>query len=241
MTVKPLTRPRVTLFQRLVQALRAMVALNRNPGDREAQHQFQTSLDADILATMHEEWERTPEGQRLLETRPVLDGRALSPARLLAMPEGTLGNALGRVYLREGITPFDAGPQRPAVVEYIAQRIAETHDLWHTVTGYGMDPAGELELHVFMWAQRKFRTAMVVILFGYLMASWRRGPLVMWRRARAAWSRGKRSAKLDQVWWEHELNRPIEHVRAELGLTRQVTLHASSEGVMPARASAPRA
>lgn len=208
-------------------ALSAVVALSRNPADGEAQHTVQMSLDGPRLRKLVERWETSADGRWLLTHRPSLDEQTLSPARLLAMPEGTLGQALGRFYFVNGFGPGTWGCPRQSATEYAALRLAQAHDLWHTVTGYGADALGELELHAFMLATLGLRVAWVTIGCALALATWRHGFLVAARRMRTAFARG-RGRSLDTVVWERWLGTPLEHVRANLGLLRHVALDGPS-------------
>lgn len=220
MTVTFLTQPKFTLLTGLRKALLAMVALNSDPADREAQHAFQMSLDGARLRQMADEWSQTEDGRWLLEHRPLLNASNLSQSQLLALPQGTLAHALGQFYLTGGFGPFPPGPTRATPEEYVALRIAETHDLWHTVTGYGGDPIGELELHAFMLPSLALRTTWVVVVSSFVLALKTHSVRTTFRRMRAAYQRG-RTVSFDTTRWERLMTLPLERVRQELGFASQ--------------------
>ena len=53
---------------------------------------------------------------------------------------------------------------------YILLRLRQTHDIWHLITGFGTDVAGELGLKAFELAQTRRPMALVLLTFGLLKA-----------------------------------------------------------------------
>jgi ubiquinone biosynthesis protein COQ4 len=204
---------------RVWNTLRAMKRLNQNPADRSAQKAFMLSADATSLRRMQEFLETTSDGRRLLLERPVINALNYPPAKLLAMPAGSFGRALGEMYVEWKLEPFGAPEVSPrTALDYVSQRIADTHDCLHVATGYGASPIGEVELHTFMWAQSRRPTAIIVTIFGVAMSVLKWGPLKVIQRVRAAYRRGKKARRLDDVWWEALMDQPFEDVVARLSL-----------------------
>ena len=50
---------------------------------------------------------------------------------------------------------------------YVIQRLRQTHDLWHVVTGYDTDPASEVALQAFTYAQLRAPGSLVLAALGF--------------------------------------------------------------------------
>jgi ubiquinone biosynthesis protein COQ4 len=162
---------------------------------------------------------RTEPGRRLLRERPALDARHIPLDGLLTRAPGTFGRAIGEFLTRHGITPFPPPETAPVDErEWMAQRVADTHDCLHTLTGYEGDPMGEVEIHAFMWAQWRPLTVLVVLLFGCFMSLEKHSPLAVWRRLRAALKRGHQTPHFEDLRWEDWLDRPLTELREHVGL-----------------------
>jgi ubiquinone biosynthesis protein COQ4 len=58
--------------------------------------------------------------------------------------------------------------------DYLLLRLRQTHDIWHIVTGFGVDVTGELQLKAFELSQTRRPLAIVLLLgglFGALFSS----------------------------------------------------------------------
>jgi len=143
---------------------------------------------------------------------------------LLAMPGDTLGHAYGVFLQTNDITP---APLRvpPKLIDndellYINSHLRQTHDLWHVVTGFGTDVAGELGLQAFYASQGASRfpiTILVVGLLNALIYEWNDRDRRMNEIVRG-WTMGRRAQPLFGLDWEQRLTRPLVAVQQELQL-----------------------
>ena len=160
-----------------------------------------------------------PIGAAALRDRPRL-GR-LDLARLRASPADTLGGAYVRFLDRHHISP-DSLPSVPPTtdLEYIVTHYYETHDLWHVVTGFDADPAGELGLQAFLLAQSRSYLPLFIISAGFLNAALyaydQRVP--RFDAVARGWALGKSAARLPGVDWKAHLSRPLADVQRDFGL-----------------------
>jgi len=117
--------------------------------------------------------------------------------------------------------------------EWFGDRTRDTHDLWHVLTGYGRDEAGEAANLAFSYALMPFR-GVALILFGIAVNVPPQGmSRVAWLRyLYRAWKRGRRSAWLPAVRYERLLERPLAEVRRTLRIPSARTVH--PEGVIVA-------
>ena len=97
-------------------------------------------------------------------------------------------------------------------LEFLHHRMRDSHDLWHTVTGYKGDLVGEGALLAFSFAQSWNPAVGLIIFAGFL-----RGREIGVRRQilRGFW-RGIRAKWMIPVDWENQLARPLAEVRREL-------------------------
>ncbi len=110
---------------------------------------------------------RTDEGRRALTERPRLGPLDLEALALL--PDGTLGRTVADSMRRANLDP-SAIPTLTAENEgeYVFAHYYETHDIWHAVTGFGVDKAGELGLQAFYLAQGPARLSAMILAAGLL-------------------------------------------------------------------------
>src|SRR5690606_37799839 len=97
------------------------------------------------------------------------------------------------------------------VPRYVAQRVRQTHDVWHVLTGYGPDVEDELALQGFTFAQMGMPSSFLIATLGTLA----RAPRSI-ARVLEGYRRGKASAFLPTVRFEAMWQRPLLDVRREL-------------------------
>ena len=177
----------------------------------------------------------TAAGRRLLAERSSLVHALADREALAALPENSFGRAYlafaqqngfaadGLLQAREeaGSSELEASdPYR----EWFFERLTVMHDLWHVLTGYGTDQAGEAHLLAFSLAHMPIRSIRVVSLLLLLRAP-RQNRFFFHRGLLAARRRGRRSAPLISARFEELLARPLEAVRNELGIAPLAETH----------------
>ena len=157
------------------------------------------------------------EGAKLVHDKPAIDSSTVDWDRLRALPETTLGGAYARYLDDNGLDPdlFQAPPGLPEPLKFIAQRIRQTHDLWHVLTGYRPDVPGELALQGFTFAQLRMPSALLIATLGTLF----KAPTHA-RRVLDGFRRGRDAKYLPVVRFETMWERDLEDVRRELGVRR---------------------
>ncbi|MBX3273472.1 MAG: hypothetical protein KF729_24625 [Sandaracinaceae bacterium] len=213
---------------RPLEAARAMRRLLDDPDKTEEAFTIVRVIDGGGIDRLHQRFTSTPEGRRLLEGRPSILAMLSDRAALAAMPEGSLGRAYLAYCEREGVdagglVDASANDERDELDDerrYIAERMRDTHDLYHVVTGCRTDLAGELGVLAFTTAQTGSLGTGLLVAAGYahsytLPESGGAGR----RMAREMFSRGLRARSLPTAPWEQLLSRPLDEVRVELGIT----------------------
>jgi ubiquinone biosynthesis protein COQ4 len=166
-----------------------------------------------------------PRGQALYAEHRALDSRTIDLDALAALPEGTLGHAYARFLRSHGLTPevFDGAPPgfSDPQLSYIVQRMRQTHDLWHVVTGCETDPAGEVALQAFSYSQTRAPGSAFLAVFGALRVARERHDVGVLRDVVTLFRTGKRAGWLPSFAWEDHWATPLTEVRALLGLPAQ--------------------
>lgn len=211
-------------------ALEALWVLLRDPNDTAQGFRLLEALDPYIYHRELELMRRAPNGPALLEQRPALLAALCDRNALEAMPAGSLGRAYLEYCKREGLAPEgfvkigEAGSvlenSPDELVRYAAERARDSHDLWHVVFGCGTDLLGEAGILGFTLAQTH-SPGMLALFVGGLLHSfalrWKHGA-EMRRLAFLGLQRGFRAEPLAAVPWESWLHKPLDEVRAELGV-----------------------
>ncbi len=230
----------------VVGAGKALRRLLRNPDDLPQVFVIVEALQGPALQNIYDRLMQTEDGRRLLEEEPDVVPLLTDRERLRALPEGSLGRTYLAFVEREGISAegiieasIKGSSAEDGHLTWVRNRLRDTHDLWHAVTGYQGDVLGELSILGFILAQN-FQLG----IFAMLTAAFAKGYpgddgwLVI-----DGYVRGKRAAWLHGVRWEELLPLPIEEVRARLkvGAPRDYVPMRSSEmrarGVLPTIAS----
>ncbi len=216
-TMDALSMSPVERWRRALGALAKVVA---DHGRTDQVLEFSIHANAGTIARRIERFFDDPRARRLYEERRAIDSRTIDLERLGRLPEGTLGRAYADFMRANGITPevFDGAPAEVADprAAYVVQRLRQTHDLWHVATGYETDPASEIALQAFTFAQMRAPSSLILATVGTLHGV-RRAPGLP-RAAIAAFRAGRRAEKLAVFPWEDHWETPLAEVRAMLGI-----------------------
>ncbi len=159
-------------------------------------------------------------GMRLYTEQRALDSRTIDLDALAKLPAGTLGHAYAAFMRAHGLTPdvFDGRPDdvlddREA---YVIQRMRQTHDLWHVVTNAETDPAGEVALQAFTYAQVHAPSSAILAALGTLRSLRYTREVV--RDVIDLYRLGRAAAPLVMFPWEDHWATPLSDVRRLLNL-----------------------
>ena len=175
--------------------------------------------DPEFIAPMTEHFAKSARGARALAQRPRVG--AIDLEALALLPEGSLGQAFAAHMRSAGLDPA-AIPVLPAndPVSYTFAHLHEVHDIWHVVTGFGTDTAGELGLQAFNAAQFPTRLGIALLAAGLLntlLFEWEEREVRMDEISRG-WALGRRTPHLFGVPWAKRWSQPLDQLRAELGV-----------------------
>jgi ubiquinone biosynthesis protein COQ4 len=177
----------------------------------------------DVLRTMRDHFSRDERGAAAIRDKRRL---RVDLAELSTLPEGTLGRTFAEHMRANGLDPKSL-PTLPAGddLAFVRAHLYETHDVWHAVTGFATDVAGELGLQAFYAAQAPGGLPMALLAMGFLntvlyeMGDRERRMTAITR----GWEMGRRAKPLFGVRWDEVWDRPIDEVRATLGLRLDMT------------------
>lgn len=229
---------RTANWPRAWQALRTLIA-DPERTDQVAQFIIAVGGGGDLRAFAR--FRAHPGGRRLLAERPSLPDILSDLTRLAALPAGSLGRTYAEFMQGEKLDPtgivdeFRAieDPAMASAVDpderWFFERFDVIHDLWHVLTGYGRDQAGEAANLAFTFAQFPTRGIAFLVLAAALV-----GPKdfrLSWQRyLYRAWRRGRRAVCMTVAPYESLLPLPLEDVRTLLGI--QPAMQAHPQGIV---------
>lgn len=200
-------------------ALRAFVRLVRDPTRLEEVFVLAESVETEeAAARVGEVFQADPRSARVLRERPRLGQVDL--AALGRLPEGTLGRVFADAMIRMKLDPKDIlMPERvTSDFDYVRAHLRETHDVWHAVTGFDTDVAGELGLQAFYLAQFQAPLSALLLTVGFANTLFY-GMEDRDRRMREivrGWLIGKRAEPFFGVRWAELWSTPLDEVRRSL-------------------------
>ncbi|WP_339830108.1 Coq4 family protein [uncultured Parvibaculum sp.] len=210
-----------------LKALRAIRALIADKEDTGQVFKIIDALSGGANDRQFRHFIATETGQRIAAEKRDLIATLNKREWLSSLPEGTLGRSYYAFMAEENLTAdglveaSKEAPRRYARDEneqLFGDRLRDQHDLWHVTTGYGRDGLGELALLSFTYAQTRNRGIGFIVLVGARISSKRNPDLKLWRVVREGFQHGKRAKWLPATDWEAMLERPLDEVRALLGI-----------------------
>ena len=228
----PLPAPPRIQWRRAWRSLRSLV---REPERTEEVFEIIDALEGNSGEAGWRTFCASAEGRGLLAEQPDLLAALTDRAALEALPEGSLGRAYA-AFMREG--NLDAAELVAAEEEredslhneldpdrrWLGSRMRDAHDLWHVLTGYGRDEAGEAALLSFTWAQSGNRGIGLLVVAAAFLGPWRLD--FAWQRyLYRAWRRGRDAADLSLARYEELLAQPLDAVRRQLAIEPPALAH----------------
>ena len=168
----------------------------------------------------------SPTGRRILRDRPRMTSQTLSMPYLRALPENTVGRAYADWLDREGVSPDTRDNVRYIDDEecaYVMQRYRECHDFFHAITGLPIMIEGEIAVKAFEFANTLLpMTGLSLFAVTKLKPAERRRFFTIY----GPWAirNGLRAEEMLNVYWEEQLDRDADELRAELGIEKPVDM-----------------
>jgi len=221
---------------RPLKALRHFRNLIANKEDTEQVFHIIESLNGRALLTDLEKFAATEAGQARIKTRRYLPPLLDDHAALARLPDGSVGRAYLDFMTREGLTAqglvdeFEKFSKdwngHDDIIDWYGNRLRDTHDLMHVLTGYGRDALGEACVLGFSYGQTKGRG---VIFIAYMAGREVRknaptGAPVL-RAVREGQYNGKAAKKICEEDIMILLEENLEEARMRLGIAPPQTYH----------------
>lgn len=208
----------------LLRAGRALRALLKDPDDLPQVFTLIESISGTAHWRLVRGFENSESGRKLLRDKPDIVSILGDRERLRRMPAGSLGRAylafvesenISAEGIRKASVDGRSGESHDPRFAFVADRMRDTHDLWHAVTGYRGDVLGELSLLAFNLGQH-WNSAVALIVVAALLKGYGRADLRMV-------GEGFKKGRAVRTWmpaldWESLLERQVEDVRREFGI-----------------------
>jgi ubiquinone biosynthesis protein COQ4 len=219
------------LSERALTGLEGFVTLVNDPTQIRAFYSLHKGLEDSAAMLSFEQTMLSVPGIRQL-VQEHYEPAPYTLAQLAQMPAGSLGRAHAERMLADGLDPevirknaesasVDMGEDELArSARYLTRRRTMTHDIHHTVTGFGTDLPGEVGLSAVYLAQIHHPVSLLYVsavllhtmaepeLYGKALHRFREGLDIGWK-----------SANLLAQKWELGWQRPLQDWRRELGIT----------------------
>jgi ubiquinone biosynthesis protein COQ4 len=174
-----------------------------------------------------------PEGQKLLKEKPYLPPILGDHSWIRELPEGTVGRAYIEFMEREGLSAQglvdESEKFRSKAREYeddmmwYGNRLRDTHDLFHVLSGYNRDALGEASLLAFTYSQQP---GLGVIFIAYMGCRTIAKHAPKNARVMDCFREGKRNGAAAQKIIEQDIialmHEPLEAARARLGIAKPI-------------------
>lgn len=158
------------------------------------------------------------------EVAQMIEERYIAPVpnmqELLNLPKDSLGYIYSS-HMTEA--NFDPEFYRKVVIEddftYIVLRMRQTHDVWHTVTGFGVDVLGEIGLQAFQLAQNRSPLA-VMLMAGAILHTIRASENLngLMQVIDRGYRMGLQTKPFLAQKWEEAWEKPLTEWRVQLGV-----------------------
>jgi ubiquinone biosynthesis protein COQ4 len=123
--------------------------------------------------------------------------------------------------IRNGLTPLPVNEVANDPLVFLSVHIAETHDIWHVVTGCDTDKPGEVQLQAFYIAQLDSdRLFLALLAKNLLKTAMYEVELCeqMMNGLTQGWIMGKRAKQLFGIQWSRLWETPLEDIRTSLNI-----------------------
>jgi len=203
--------------------LSALRRLSQDPTDVQQIFVVGNALNLPTFQKMQGRFLEDPDGRRLFEEWRTIDSQSLDLDALRQLPPGSLGHEYAR-FLSDNALESDILSRtihrRGAPVAYLVLRLRQSHDLWHVLTGFGVDVNGETQIQAFTYGNVGIPSSLVIAGLGPLgfrgFCGFRGKRLEVARKNLAAWRLGVRTRFLVPFPWEDHWQTPLELLRLQL-------------------------
>lgn len=213
-------------------ALKALGTVLRDTSRSDKVAELAVALEGSGLERCFQRFKADPAGRELLKKRTSLFGALKDREKFAGYPQDTLGYAYYQYMNQERLdaeaftqitqvfNPDGSEPLYDEERRFFRDRIRDSHDVWHALTGYGADELGEAALLTFSQAQIPNLGVGVLASAAFFLAplgipndrlGWQ--PYML-----RAYVRGLRASWLPVAPIEDLLEKPLADVQRQLGI-----------------------
>jgi ubiquinone biosynthesis protein Coq4 len=208
------------LTPELLQGLQGFIAFVEDGTDLEAVFDIAAALaNHEVSAAAIAYLKSHPEIDQLFAERYIAPTPDLEA--LLKLPEDSLGFAYAAHMRIANLNPeFYRKVELQDDSSYLAMRMRQTHDIWHTVTGFGTDSIGEIGLQAFQLAQNRSPLAVMLIAaitLNLIKINCDLTPLA--RVIQQGYELGYQAKPFLAQRWEEAWEKPLADWRSQLNVT----------------------
>ena len=209
----------VTRLQLLLQASLTGI---KNPEDAQSISKVGDLSNFHVLRWLRNEMKADPTGVRILDTKPRINEETLPLNRLRNFESNTLGKA----YF-DFMTKYEfSSNERPLVeyipdleLAYILQRYRETHDFYHILLGLSsIEIIDELAVKLFEALNLRLPSSSMMALSSFYLLDWQAKTFFIEKYAKQLVAQREGNKLVLNYYFEENLHKPIDLVRAELGI-----------------------
>jgi ubiquinone biosynthesis protein COQ4 len=167
-------------------AWRALRELVADPQRTDLAFEIVSALSAGSMERTFARVSGSDAGRAMLAEKPDLLAALVDREGLRALPAGSFGREYARFMDAAGLSPEglieadaeamrkdpDARTLDDPERQWLAHRMREAHDLWHVLTGYGRDEAGEAANLAFSFGQISNPGLALMVLAGAVLGPW---------------------------------------------------------------------
>lgn len=161
----------------------------------------------------------SPTGKQAFVDKPLLGEIDLQ--QLHQLPNHTLGYMYADHMIRNRLNPLPINIVASDPMNFLSIHIAETHDIWHVVTGCDTDKAGEVKLEAFYTAQitpdRLFLALLAKNLLKTAMYEVELCDQII-DGLMQGWMTGKKAKPLFGIQWNKLWETPLAEIQASLNI-----------------------
>lgn len=176
------------------------------------------SHDAENLEQIINWLSQSPQARSALQKRITLGDIDLQALHRLS--PNTFGYAYAEHMLGNGLQPIKL-PVSGDDGNYLIAHLTETHDIWHTISGFDTSMVGEIKLQAFVTAQLRFSRFSLAMLAKNMLKTAIDAVEETEERLDAVtcgWSMGKQARPLFGVQWNTLWDMPLEQLRTEFNI-----------------------
>jgi ubiquinone biosynthesis protein COQ4 len=217
--------------------LRSLLRFLTAPSDLDNSFEAMFALAGPTVDREFQKFANHPVGRSMLDENPRRDLNALLMDReaLAAMPEGSFahaylqylgGDQMGSAEYFLDAARIDDKARRfgwSSDLVWFIQRMANSHDLFHVITGYDRNVTGEVG--VIAYTAGQIPLLPLRLLLPYFVVLKPSQPIRWARFVREAYRHGRSSPSLACVDYEDLLPRPISEARRRIGLRALEVVH----------------